>query len=298
MKPLPKTFVRFMWMLGTIAPPLAAAIGYRLFWFLGTPLPVRPSEKELHQSAARSHLAVEGKQVAVYTWGTGDRVVLLVHGWRSRASRFATIVRMLESAGYTVVSFDAPGHGESSGKQTNLLEYVDVIRQLSERHGRFEAIVGYSFGVLASFVAIGQGVSANRIISIAGPHGMRQVFARFVSEVGLTPRAAARVRRRFERWFERRLGRDAQTLWGELVSELPAEAASTPLLVIHDDADAAVSVDQAHLIAAAHDGAELVITSGLGHNRILSDDRVIQRIRDFMSAPARGTFMSAPARTK
>jgi hypothetical protein len=32
---------------------------------------------------------VGGKRAVTYTWGDGDRPVLLVHGWESRASRSA-----------------------------------------------------------------------------------------------------------------------------------------------------------------------------------------------------------------
>ena len=45
-----------------------------------------------------------------------------------------------------------------------------------------------------------------------------------------------------------------------------------------------MEVDQAHRIVAAHRGqTETVVTSGFGHNRILANDRVLQRLRELAS---------------
>jgi len=289
MKPLPGAFTRFMWMLGTIAPPIAAEIAYRLFWYLGRPAPVRPEDMETHSAARVSYLGLNDKRVAVYSWGDGDNVVLLVHGWRSRASRFGALARALQSPDRTVISFDAPGHGASGGRRTSVLEYAAIIHLLHERHGRFELIVGYSFGVLAAFLARRGGVQAGALVAIAGPFDMNYVFSLFVRAVNLPPRASEVLRG----YIVRRVLRGDAESWSHFTSTAPHGDA--PLLVIHDQADTEVDVAQARLIAGAYQGdTDLVITSGLGHKRILADPSVLQRIVVFATAARTRSAASSP----
>lgn len=57
-----------------------------------------------------------------------------------------------------------------------------------------------------------------------------------------------------------------------------------PLLVVHDEDDTRIRVTQGHRIAEAFDGtARLVVTSGLGHRRILGDPEVVRTVLDFVA---------------
>ncbi|MBV7335161.1 alpha/beta hydrolase [Chloroflexi bacterium TSY] len=68
----------------------------------------------------------------VYQWGSGP-TVLLLHGWAGRGSQLGAFVQPLVDAGYRVVTFDGPAHADSPGKQTNLLEFAQIIVDLSGR---------------------------------------------------------------------------------------------------------------------------------------------------------------------
>jgi pimeloyl-ACP methyl ester carboxylesterase len=57
------------------------------------------------------------------------------------------------------------------------------------------------------------------------------------------------------------------------------------MLVVHDRDDDLIGADQAHRIARAHEGkADLLITEGLGHRRVLADPAVVAAVLDFASA--------------
>src|SRR5690606_17938533 len=114
--------------LSAVAPPVAAEVGYRLWRSLGRPERVQLRDAAVHARAARGTLDVDGTPVVAYAWGDGPEVVLLVHGWRSRASRFAALVDELEAPGRTLVAFDAPGNGDTPGDRTTLLEYARIVR--------------------------------------------------------------------------------------------------------------------------------------------------------------------------
>jgi pimeloyl-ACP methyl ester carboxylesterase len=269
---------RAMIRAASIVPPLASSIAWRLFWRLGDPSAVRASERSFHDAA----LVSEVNGVATYEWGTGAQTVLLVHGWRSRSSRFAALGSALVRRGFRVVAIDAPGHGGSKGTRTHAIEYAGLIAELGGRTGQFEAIIAHSFGALATFLAVRGGAHTKRIVSISGVHDFETVVDAFSSGIGLPRAAQAKLHRRIERWA-RPFDID---VWRYVVSELDPTDTATSLLVVHDAGDAEVPSGQAVQIAEAHTGhVELELTNGLGHNRILSDSGVVSRIVDFVEAP-------------
>lgn len=269
--------------LSVVAPPLAAELGYRVWRNLGKPERVRPHDGEVHARATHGTLDLAGTRVATYTWGDGPEVVLLVHGWRSRASRFSAVVRELESPGRTIVAFDAPGNGDSGGTFVTVLDYAQIITLLSARYGGFDTIVAHSFGVLATFLAVREGALAGRIVSIAGVRDVDELFDQFGRLAGVTGRALAGLRTR----TERRTFAQVDDIWHRFVAELDPADIRTPLLVIYDRTDPAVDPRQSELIAEAHNGpTEVIRTEGLGHLRILSDPGVVSAIARFADAPS------------
>lgn len=284
---LPARFVpAALTALSAVAPPVAAEIGFRLWRSLGRPERVHPRDLAVHARATPGTLDLDGIPVATYTWGSGPEVVLLVHGWRSRASRFAALVDSLEAPGRTIVAFDAPGNGDTPGIRTSLLDYARIIRLLAARHGGVATIVAHSFGVLCAFVAVREGVAVDRLVGIAGLHDADEIVEQFSRDVGLGRRAKAGLRDRIERRFFPGIA----GLWRRFVAELDPADTRTALLLAHDRGDTRVDVRQSVLIADAHTGpVRLVRTDGLGHHRILNDPGVLAQIAAFVDAgePAR-----------
>lgn len=265
--------------LGAVAPPLAAEVSYRLWGALGSPEEVHERDRSVHAEALVGRLEVGGERVATYTWGNGSRVILLVHGWRSRASRFSALVRALESPDRIIVAFDAPGNGDSTGDRVTVLDYADAIAQLAARHGEFEAIVGHSFGVLSSFLAIREGVRTRRIVAVSGMYDADQLVDQFARQAGIRGRAKAGLRRR----IERRTFPTVANPWRRFVSEIDPTHTHVPLLLVHDADDRLVPVTEAARIADAHTGpVSLHLTDGLGHSRILGDPGVLAAIASFV----------------
>lgn len=273
--------IRVLRVLERLAPPLAAETAYTLWVRPGRRKAVHPSEAPVMDAAVRSTIRVRGRRVAVYRWGTGSRAVLLVHGWQSRAAAFAPLVRELRSTGRTIVAFDAPAHGESSGRQTDVRDYAAIISELAREHDGFEAVVAHSFGTPGAAMAIRNGISVGRLVSINGAAEFEYLLEQFAGILGLRRSSVTAVRR----LTERRLFRGTEdNIWTRFSATAPLPI-SVPWLVIHDDTDATVDVSQAHALVAAHPAStELVITHGLGHNRALRDDDVLDRVSEFLSA--------------
>ncbi len=145
-----------------------------------------------------------------------------------------------------------------------------------EKYGQPSLMIAHSFGALAAFTAVRQGVRPERLVSIAGVGSFDYVVDAFVGALALPRRAAAGLRRRIENGLF-----GGKSLRG-FVSELDPTDTGIPLLVIHDRGDRAVDFGQSTLIAEAHTGSVTELhTEGLGHTRILSDPTVLAAIEAF-----------------
>lgn len=268
-----------MRVFNALPAPVAAEIAYGLWGSLGRPEAVHERDRAVHDRAVVGALDVHGKRVMTYRWGSGRRVILLVHGWRSRASRLSALVEALEGPDATVLAFDAPGNGDSPGRRTTVLDYAEAVHQLGEQCGPFQAIVGHSFGVLASFLAVREGTAARRIIGISGMHDADGIVTEFSRQLGLSAAVKARLRDK----IARRTFTVVDDPWARFVSRV--DDPGIPLLLIHDSGDRVVPPGELDLIAADHPGhVELLRTTGLGHSRILSDPAVLDAVAGFVSA--------------
>ncbi|MGC0421836.1 alpha/beta fold hydrolase [Embleya sp. AB8] len=266
-----------------VSPRVAGALAYRLFRRPFGRGRVRSGERSAHLAASTDTLEVAGKRVVVYRWGDGAEPVLLAHGWQSRASRFAPFVAGLRARGMTPIGFDAPGHGDSGGTGTTVLEYAEIARQLQDRHGDFRAVLAHSFGVLGAFQALRSGVRADRVVAVGGVCDVEYLLDRFSAVLGLDDRVKALLRAR----ADARLLAPETDIWRRFSASYDAERLRVPILVVHDEDDDTVAIEQGRRLAAAHPGrAELFATRGLGHHRVLGDAAVVAEVLRFLDAAA------------
>jgi pimeloyl-ACP methyl ester carboxylesterase len=237
-------------------------------------------------SAERVDLTLDGQRLAVWRLGRGP-VVLLVHGWGSRGARLGSFVAPLTAAGFSVVTFDAPGHGASEGRLSSLPQFIAAIRGISDRLGPLEAVVAHSMGGAATTLAAARGVSLGRAVFVAPAADPAGYSARFAALLGLPPEVLSRMRRNLERRFG--------MPWKEFDVLAAARTMSASLLVFHDREDRDVALADGEAIAGAWPGARLVTTTGLGHRRIVHDPSVVSRTVEFLSEADRATRVSGRA---
>ncbi|WP_030245236.1 alpha/beta fold hydrolase [Streptomyces sp. NRRL S-350] len=263
-----------------VAPAVAGRIAYELFMHPMRRSRVRPAERDVHRRAVTERLAVNGKRVVGYRWGSGERPVLLLHGWRSRASRYAPLVPRLQALGLSAVSFDAPGHGDSGGRTTSVLEVGELALRLQERYGPFEAVIAHSFGVCAAFGALADGLRAGRLAAVAGVSRVGFFPAAFGAGLGLDEAVERALRDRIEREL---FGGDAGG-WERYDAARRVAEVDLPVLVVHDEDDDVVPLGQAHRLRKAYgERLDLVVTRGLGHRRIVAEPAVVDQVIGFLS---------------
>ena len=99
--------------------------------------------------------------IAVYRWGEGPTVIV-VHGWGGSAGQMTAFVEPLRDAGFSVVAFNAPGHGASTGNWLAIPRFAAALAAVERAHGPLHAIIAHSLGGPAALVTLSGGVHAGR----------------------------------------------------------------------------------------------------------------------------------------
>lgn len=261
-----------------VSPVLAGRLALPLFRQVRPALPVRRGDRAVHERAERGAIAVRGRDIVTYAWGHGPETVLLVHGWRGRASQFGAIVRELRAEGYRIIAFDAPANGDSAGRRTDIRDYLAAIDELQRRHGLFRLIVGHSFGALAAVTAVREGTAASGVVAIAGMADARYLVDSFAARVGIGPASADVLARE----FTRRVLPGVERPYARFDAAADPLPAGVPLLVVHDRADREVAVGESLRLHEAHgDRSRLILTEGAGHSRVLGVDATLDAVTAF-----------------
>lgn len=249
----------------TVAPDLARRWAQRLF--ITPPRHGATAAEQAVLAEAEPFRFRSGElRLQAWRWGQGP-AVLLVHGWGGRGGQLHPFVAPLRAAGFSVLTFDAPGHGRSEGRTASVPRFAEAVRHLAEHEGPFHGLIGHSFGGATTAFALSQGLDAARAVIIAAPESPEIFYRELLTGLGF---AGAR-----HGAFVRALERDFGVRFDEVRTPRLAPRFRTPGLVIHDEGDREVPFVHGQALAGAWPGARFHATSGLGHRRILKDPAVI-----------------------
>lgn len=224
-----------------------------------------------NQDGKRFTVQAGGVNLAAWEWGPANApAVLLVHGWNGRGRQLATIARALAARGYRAVTFDQPGHGASGGTLASIPRMAEAIAAVNDAIGGAEAVVAHSLGAVAATYALSRGLGARRAVFVAPPVSPARWIDQFSRIIGLPDASRPRLLEN----VEARAGVPA----AELDPLRLAPALTAELLVVHDEGDREVPLSAGAALVEAWPGARLVVTSGLGHNRILADRGAVATI--------------------
>ena len=260
-----------------LSPRLAGRIAFRMF---RTP-PRRkldPVDAPVVARAVKSTLRIGADAFTTWHWDYGGPLVVVIHGWGSHAARFGNFIEPLRAAGFSVIGIDAPAHGDSPGRLSDLPRFRDSLAEVLRLHSPIHAVIGHSLGGGAILTVLAE-IAAHhpRKICLFGvPSDMDYILESFAMMLGLKPPALADLRERFARQF----GRPAAAV----SVAAAASSVQVPVLVVHDEEDNVAPIAQGAALAAAIPGAILHRTRGLGHSGGLRDAQTIARVVDFLRA--------------
>lgn len=273
---IPRLIIYTGKFLQFISPKIASHFAARLFTTpLKHKLPKRELEMDRRSRQETVAISALNKNVVVYHYGQGDKIILLVHGWSGRGTQLVKFADVFSKAGYSILSFDAPAHGKSSGKTSIMPEFIATILQLEKQFGPFEAAVGHSLGGMSLLNSVKRGLKINRLVSIGSGDIIQDIIDEFIERLELKPKVGTLMREHFEKKNHESM--DEYSSW-RAAKETPI-----PTLIIHDENDAEVPVKCAHHIHENLRQGQLMITKGLGHRKILGHHDVIQKTFDFIT---------------
>ena len=261
------------------SPRLATRLALQLFF---TPLPSKQHARAKTVPSpwvARRRRFEQGELV---TWQRSDVAasapkVLLVHGWAGDAQQWRALGDQLSAAGLDPVLLDLPAHGRSDGRRTTLPQWVRALFAVTASLGPWHAMVAHSLGALAGAHAVARGLPVGRLALVATSPPPRLFLRWFASGLGPGEALAQQMQGRIE-----------QREGVPMVQFEPAwlgQHLHQPTLLLHDREDRVAPVASAQALAAALPSAEIVLSSGLGHRRILVDEGTLARLTQFLNEP-------------
>jgi len=273
---IPKSILVTAKILEVTSPKLAAKFAIKLFT---TPmkfkLPKREEEMDRNSRQEMIGIPALGKKINVYHYGNNTRKVLLVHGWSGRGTQLHSIADKLLKYGYSTISFDAPAHGKSEGKASDMTEFIQCILELEKQFGPFEHAVGHSLGAMSLLNSVKKGLKIKKAVLIGSGDVIKNIMDDFSRKLGMNVATGELMIRMFEKKF------------GETINTysayVAAQQVNIAVLAIHDEDDADVPVSAVHHIARHLSDVEVMVTEGLGHRKILGDSKVIKKIIHFLN---------------
>lgn len=260
--------------LNTLSPQTAAQLAAFLF--------LRPRRKPLKytdhlpEGAHRIAIYYDLCRLTAYSWGTGDKTIVLVHGWESHIGRMLPLVTPLVEAGFRVVALDSPGHGQSPRLLTNMYEVGEAVRSTLEQIAPVYAIVANSFGAAATVTMLArhQDLQPPHIVLLSPMAHLEQHIDVFKRLLGIDDQLVDRVRS----IIQHRMPLP--------IAEFNVARAITSIsslgLIIHDVDDPVIPFHSVEPIAENWNQAQLISTTGLGHKHLITNADVQAAIVEYL----------------
>ncbi len=278
-------------VFGHVAPATMASVAQRLFTEPRR-IPAPPRERLWRDEAVRSTIVTPVGTVATLTWTSAELpwepaaaprgTIVLLHGWEGRGSQLCAFIEPLLARGFRVVAFDGPAHGDSPGRSADALTFSIALRGVAEALGDVSGVIAHSMGGAATNVAVGDGLDVETVVLLAPPLSAETVTEDFADAMNIPPRARRALRRRLRQRFHTY----AWQRLGPVLNRLDARA-RVATLIVHDEDDLEVPFVRGEALAAAWPGAQLHITSGLGHRKILRAPEVVDTVVEFVDRAVR-----------
>jgi len=265
-------------IVSPLAPTLAIRSAHRLFHY-----PINSKRKNKNEVALPSvqkfdiplynNLTLQG-----YRWGkTSHPKVLLVHGWSTTSRSMSHFTDILLKNNYQVISYDALRHGNSKGHFSDLAGWADFVQAVIRHIDQVECIVAHSFGGVAVTVASKLGLDTKKLVLVAPIHDISSVADNFAEHLYI-PLNIVKEMRTFT-WEQNKVHFSQYgTNWHDIVNS----DFHVPTLLIHDTDDREIGIEHSKQICKMWPWAKLVKTEGLGHRKILDDDKVAKEILHFI----------------
>jgi pimeloyl-ACP methyl ester carboxylesterase len=286
------TFV--IWILGLAAGALAlfggAAWGFARLWARPSRVFARRTPDDVGLDAESVTFKSGSKPLHAWFVPTSGRdkpspTAILVHGWSSESSQMLPVASVLSQAGYSVLAYDARGHGSSPGDGPITLRKFtdDIIAGLDYVASRDDvdpvrvALVGHSFGAASALLAAAEDPRISAVVSLSGFSDPVEVTRRALKALHL-PRGLflKLVLKILMRWMD---CRPEAITPGVQIGRI-----SVPILLAHGSRDRRIPASELDRLASAANPALVtrLLVDGSGHRSLLKSAELARMLPEFL----------------
>lgn len=263
-------------LLSKLSTKMAAQKVFKLFC---TPLLYKPTIvlSKQFQEAEQLQFTLHKNNVKGYRFNHPQhKRVLIVHGFQSAAFKFDHIVKHCIDLGYEVLIFDAPAHGNSSGKRLHALLYKEMIQQINELYGPIDAYITHSLGGLATSLALEEKNNATQKLILIAPATETTSAIKMLFK--LLP-LSKKVQQAFEQVIY--AINNQPSSWYSVARVVPQ--LKSKVLWIHDKNDAITPFEDAKkTLDMQLPHVQFIVTEHLGHQKIYRNQGVLEHIKTFL----------------
>ena len=236
---------------------------------------LRTRELEMLNKAEKSFLKFGTEEIKVYEWAEGEKVAMLFHGWESNAGSLGAFIEPLVAKGYRVVAFDAPAHGGSKGKKSNLVYFKGAAKEMIHKYGVPNLAIGHSLGACAIIMcAYEENLNFEKTILLAPLNRLMSVFEEFQKILKIPEK----LFQPFLSHFEDFAGYSFESFYFHNYGK---QTNLEKVLLFHDEEDKIISFSHARDFEKNWESVRLESVRE-GHYRVLWDDEMIKKSMNYI----------------
>ncbi len=233
-----------------------------------------PEQEDFLEDAADEIILVNDLEIQTYRWPSMGETILMIHGWESNTHRWKRIINKLHKKGYNVIAFDAPAHGNSSGKILNVPLYTLCLQKMIELY-RPNHILGHSVGGMTTIYHqyIYPNQEIEKLIILAPPSELSRIMKGYQRILRLSPKFMNAL----DQFFKEKHG----FYFEEFSASDFAKKLTIKGLLIHDKYDDIAPYREAQAIGKNWSNVNFITTENYGHS--LFFEEVDAMIIDFLN---------------
>ncbi|UJH66625.1 alpha/beta fold hydrolase [Allomuricauda sp. SCSIO 65647] len=220
---------------------------------------VRPEQEDFLDAAKLSVEEVIEQQIQAYRWPGGKDTVLLLHGWESNTHRWRNLIKKLQEHDFDILAFDAPAHGNSTGKMLHVPLYAHTLRHFLKKY-QPKSVVAHSIGGMTILYDhfVNPESSVEKIVTVGSPCEFERFMHHYQEILKFNKRVWKAMDKRLKDWFGYH--------FNEFSSARFVTNNTKKGLLFHDKSDMQVPYTESVRVHEHWKGSKLVLTEGLGHS--------------------------------
>ena len=271
-KYLPLAYGAYFNSLATFSQNLAAEKAFKLFC---TPRKgkVLPHQENYLNDAKSEVLYLSENRLQTYQWQGEKETVLLMHGWESNVFRWRNLIGFLQEEGYHIIAFDAPGHGNSSGKILNVPLYAQCIQLLVERYTP-KYLIGHSMGGMTTLYHqhLHPSSLVEKIVTLGSPSDLSDIMEHYQNLLQFNTKVLEGLDNFFFKKYNFRIP--------DFSTAKFVQKNSKKGLLFHDEEDTIAPFRASEKVHSHWKNSTLIRTRGLGHS--LHQEEINRKIVEFL----------------